>query len=234
MAMASPRSMREILARARVVPILSIHDVDLAAPLARALVAGGVMVIEVVLRTPCAAAAVAAMRDAVPDADVGMGTILSAADVETAVASGATFGVSPGLTPEIAAAVRAHGLPFLPGVATPSEVLAARARGFHEQKFFPANGLAGSALLQALAPVFPDVVFCPTGGIRRDDVGAYLKLSNCPVVGGSWVVPPEALRDRDWTAITALARAASERGRGAERDGSAGHAGTAAWPPIVR
>ena len=85
-----------------------------------------------------------------------------------------------------------------------------------------------------LRPVFPDVVFCPTGGIRRDDVGAYLKLSNCPVVGGSWVVPPVALRDRDWTAITALARAASERGRGAERDGSAGHAGTAAWPPIVR
>lgn len=206
------RAMRAILARTRIVPILSIDDPAVAVPLARALVAGGVTVLEVVLRTPCAAAAVRAMRDAVPEADVGMGTILSAADVETAVAAGATFGVSPGLSPAITAAVRAHGLPFLPGVATPSEVLAARDEGFHEQKFFPANGAAGIAFLQALAPVFPDVVFCPTGGIRRDDVAAFLALPNCPVVGGSWVVPAKALRDRDWSAITALARAAAAAG----------------------
>lgn len=206
------RSMREILARGRVLPILSIHDPATAAPLAEALVAGGVMAFEVVLRTACAAEAVRAMRAAVPDADVGMGTLLTPADVATAVAAGATFGVSPGLTPDLAAAVRAHDLPFLPGVATPSEVLAARERGFLEQKLFPANGTAGIAFLRAVAPVFPDVVFCPTGGIRDEDLAAYLTLPNCAVVGGSWVVPAEAVRAGDWAAVTALAKRASAAG----------------------
>lgn len=203
------RSMREILARGRVLPILSIHDPAAAEPVARALVAGGVMAFEVVLRTPCAAEAVRAMRAAVPDADVGMGTLLTAADVATAVAAGATFGVSPGLTPDLAAAVRAHDLPFLPGVATASEVLAARGWGFLEQKLFPAHGPEGVAFLRAVAPVFPDVVFCPTGGIRPEDVAAYLKLPNCAVVGGSWVVPAEAVRAGDWAAVTALAKQAA-------------------------
>ncbi|MFM7521700.1 MAG: bifunctional 4-hydroxy-2-oxoglutarate aldolase/2-dehydro-3-deoxy-phosphogluconate aldolase [Planctomycetota bacterium] len=203
------RPMRAILSRGPVIPIVTIDDASVAAALARALVAGGIRVIEIVLRTPAACAAVGAMRAAEPDADVGLGTLLSAADVERAVAAGATFGVSPGLTPEIAAAVNASALPFLPGVATPSEAIAARAHGFLEQKLFPAHGTAGIAFLQALAPVLPDVVFCPTGGIRREDGAAYRALRNCPVVGGSWVTPAELIRAGDWDAITALARAAS-------------------------
>ncbi|NBV45564.1 MAG: bifunctional 4-hydroxy-2-oxoglutarate aldolase/2-dehydro-3-deoxy-phosphogluconate aldolase [Planctomycetia bacterium] len=206
------RSMREIMARGRVLPILSIHDPAAAVPVARALVAGGALAFEVLLRTPSAPAAVRAMRDAVPEADVGLGTLLTPADVETAVAAGASFGVSPGLTPALSAAVAAHRLPFLPGVATPSEVLAAREHGFHEQKLFPAHGPAGIAFIQALAPIVPDVVFCPTGGVRPEDVAGYLKLPNCPVVGGSWVVPAEAVRAGDWAAITALARAAMAAG----------------------
>lgn len=204
-----PRAMRAILARGPVIPIVTIDDEAVAASLARALVAGGIHVIEVVLRTPAACAAVRAMRAAVPEADVGLGTLLSPADVERAVAAGATFGVSPGLTPEIAAAARACGLPFLPGVATPSEALAARSHGFLEQKLFPAHGTAGIAFLQAVAPVLPDVVYCPTGGIRREDVAAYRKLANCPVVGGSWVAPADRIRAGDWEAITALARTAA-------------------------
>lgn len=201
--------MRQFLARCPVMPILTVHDLAVAAPLARALVAGGVTVFEVVLRTPAACAAVAEMRAAAPEAAVGMGTLLGPDDVDRAVAAGAAFGVSPGLTPGLAAAARSCGLPLLPGVATASEVMAARDLGFHELKYFPAHGVAGIAFLQAVAPVFPDTVFCPTGGIRAADVPAYLKLPNCPTVGGSWVTPPELVRAGDWAGITALARTAA-------------------------
>lgn len=204
---ASP--MRRFLARCPVMPILTVHDLTVAGPLARALVAGGVTVFEVVLRTPVACAAVVEMRAAAPDAVIGIGTLLGPDDVEKAVAAGAAFGVSPGLTPGLAAAAKTHGLPLLPGVASPSEVMAARDLGFHELKYFPANGTAGIAFLQALAPVFPDTVFCPTGGIRAADVPAYLKLPNCTTVGGSWVTPQELVRAGDWAGITALARTAA-------------------------
>ena len=204
---ASP--LRRFLARCPVMPILTVHDVQLAGPLARALVAGGVTVFEVVMRTPAACAAVVAMRAAAPEAAVGMGTLLGPDDVDRAVAAGAAFGVSPGLTAPLAAAAKARGLPLLPGVATPGEVMAARDHGFRELKFFPANGTAGIAFLQAVAPVFPDIVFCPTGGIRPVDVPTYLKLPNCPTVGGSWVAPPELARAGDWAGITALARTAA-------------------------
>lgn len=204
---ASP--LRQFLARSPVMPILTVHDLAVAGPLARALVAGGITVFEVVMRTPVACAAVEAMRAAAPEAVVGMGTLLGAEDVDKAVAAGAAFGVSPGLTASLAAAAAARGLPFLPGVATPGEVMAARDHGFRELKLFPAQGAAGIAFLQAVAPVFPDTIFCPTGGIRQADVPAYLKLPNCPTVGGSWVAPPDLVRAGDWAGITALARTAA-------------------------
>jgi 2-dehydro-3-deoxyphosphogluconate aldolase/(4S)-4-hydroxy-2-oxoglutarate aldolase len=203
------RTIRDVMARGCVLPILTVHDVGQAAPLARALVDGGVFAFEVLLRTPVACDVVREMRAAAPEADVGLGTLLTPEDVERAVAAGAAFGVSPGLTDRLAAAVRAHGLPFLPGVATPSEVMAARDHGFRELKYFPAQSTAGISFLQAVAPVFPDVSFCPTGGIRQEDVLTYLRLPNCPLVGGSWIVPGDHLRAGNWAAITALARVAA-------------------------
>ena len=209
-AVVSPaRGMRDLLVGCPVMPILTVHDVATAAPLARALVAGGIRIFEVLMRTPAACGAVARMRAAVPEAVVGMGTLLTPDDVARAVAAGACFGVSPGLTTALADAVVDQGLPFLPGVATASEVMAARDRGFRDMKLFPAQGVAGAAFLRAVAPVFPDVMFCPTGGIGRADVATYLQLPNCPTVGGSWVAPHDMVRAGDWDGITALARSAA-------------------------
>ncbi|TAD89741.1 MAG: bifunctional 4-hydroxy-2-oxoglutarate aldolase/2-dehydro-3-deoxy-phosphogluconate aldolase [Alphaproteobacteria bacterium] len=207
--MTNQSAIRAILARGAVMPILTIEDADSAAPIARALVAGGVMTFEVVLRTPAALDAVRAMIAAVPEASVGVGTLLTADQVAAAAAAGAAFGVSPGLTPALAAAVTAHRLPFLPGVQTASEVMLAREAGFLAQKLFPASVVGGLAWLDSLAPVFADVVFCPTGGIRADDIPDYLARPNCVTVGGSWVVPKALVAARDWAGIEALARRAS-------------------------
>jgi 2-dehydro-3-deoxyphosphogluconate aldolase/(4S)-4-hydroxy-2-oxoglutarate aldolase len=205
----APRTMREILARTPVMPILTIHDASTAGDLAQALVKGGIHVFEVVMRTPQAVAAVKAMREATPDADIGMGTLMTPDDVIRAHHAGAQFGVSPGLTPELAQAIQAHRLAFLPGVATASEVMQARAFGLKELKYFPAQGPIGTAWLKDMSQVFPDVIFCPTGGIRAPHIPDYLALPNCFTVGGSWVVPIELLNDRDWAGITALAEQAS-------------------------
>jgi 2-dehydro-3-deoxyphosphogluconate aldolase/(4S)-4-hydroxy-2-oxoglutarate aldolase len=202
-------TMRHILARGCVMPILTIPDASVAGELARALVAGGVMTFEVVMRTPAALDAVKAMIAAAPEASIGVGTILTPAHAEAAKAAGAAFGVSPGLTPELASAVRSIGLPFLPGVQTASEVMAARAAGFTALKLFPANVVGGVGWLQALAPVFPDVQICPTGGIRPADIPGYLAEPNCVTVGGSWVVPKALLAARDWAGIQALAAQAA-------------------------
>lgn len=201
--------MRELLNQTPVMPILTLHDADKAADVARALLAGGVSVFEVVLRTPAAVDAVKNIRREVPQARVGMGTLMTPQDVDTAMAAGAMFGVSPGLTDELAQAVQSHPWPFLPGVATASEVMAARRWGFRELKFFPAQGSAGVKWLSDMAGVFPDVQFCPTGGIRPPDIPAYLALANCNTVGGSWVVPSECLKAEDWSTITQLAKQAS-------------------------
>ena len=210
----TPRTMREILQRTPVMPILTIHHAQWAGDLAQALVQGGIMVFEVVMRTPQSVAALRAMREATPEAAIGMGTLMTAEDVQTARQAGAQFGVSPGLTPELAAAIQATQLPFLPGVATASEVMQARAWGLKELKYFPAQGRAGAAWIKDMSGVFPDVLFCPTGGIRPPDIPTYLQLPNCRTVGGSWVVPPELLNDRDWAGITALAQQASAFGAG--------------------
>ncbi|MCC6306389.1 MAG: bifunctional 4-hydroxy-2-oxoglutarate aldolase/2-dehydro-3-deoxy-phosphogluconate aldolase [Rhodobacteraceae bacterium] len=199
--------------RAPVIPVLTVEDPGLAAPLARALVAGGLPVLEVTLRTPAALPAIAAMA-AVEGAVVGAGTLLAPADVAQAVAAGARFGVSPGATGALLEAVRAAGLPFLPGAATASEVMALLAQGYRTQKFFPAEVAGGIAALGALGPPLPQVAFCPTGGITAALAPAYLGLANVLCVGGSWVAPAAALRARDWGRITALAREAALLGSG--------------------
>jgi 2-dehydro-3-deoxyphosphogluconate aldolase / (4S)-4-hydroxy-2-oxoglutarate aldolase len=208
------RSMREILARGRVMPILTIADAAIAADLARALVRGGILTFEVVLRTPAAIDALKAMIAAEPEASIGLGTILNADDVARARAAGAAFGVSPGLTPALARSVREAGFPFIPGVSSAGEIMMAREHGFAELKLFPANVAGGVAWLQAMGPVFPEIAFCPTGGIRPADIPAYLAQPNCMTVGGSWVVPKEALAARDWPAIEALARQAAGFAKG--------------------
>src|SRR5437870_153861 len=196
-----------------VLPVVTIERERDAVPLARALFEGGLPVIEVVLRTDAAAPAIAAIARELPQVVVGAGTLLRAADVATAVHAGARFLVSPGVTPELAAAALAAELPYLPGVATPSEVMAARALGICVMKFFPAEALGGAAWRRALAPVFPGVAFCPTGGIDEASAAEYLALPNVPMVGGSWMVPKDAIASGDWSRIRRLAERAAAIGR---------------------
>jgi 2-dehydro-3-deoxyphosphogluconate aldolase/(4S)-4-hydroxy-2-oxoglutarate aldolase len=198
-----------LLAANPVVPVVTIADAGQAVALGEALLAGGVSAIEVVLRTPDALKALEAIAKALPEAEVGAGTLLSGDDVRRAVDAGARFGVSPGLTPEIADAAQATGLALLPGVQTLSEAMAARARGFRLLKLFPANIAGGVGWLKAVAPVLQDLRFCPTGGIQEADVAGYLAQPNCAAVGGSWVVPGDRLAAGDFAAITALAKRAS-------------------------
>jgi len=192
-----------------VIPVLVIEDLVQAVPLAKALVAGGVRVLEVTLRTPVALAAIRAMADEVPEAIVGVGTLTRPEDFTEARDAGACFGVSPGLTPALIAAARDSDLPLLPGVMTPSEVIAARLAGFRELKLFPARQAGGMGMLQALAGPFPDVTFCPTGGITAETAPEFLALPNVGCVGGSWLTPKAALLAGDWGRITELAREAN-------------------------
>ena len=191
-----------------VIPVLTIDRERDAVPLARALFEGGLPVIEVALRTPMAAAAIATIARELPQVVIGAGTLLRAADVGRAVQAGARFLVSPGLTPELAGSALATELPYLPGVATPSEIMAARALGICVMKLFPAEALGGVAFLKALAPVFPGVAFCPTGGIDERNAGQYLSLPHVPMVGGSWMAPREAVLAEDWARLRRLAQRA--------------------------
>ena len=184
-------------------------------PLARALLDGGLPLLEVTLRTPAALAAIAAIAREVPQVVVGAGTVQRPADVVQACTAGARFLVSPGMTPELAAAALATELPYLPGVATPSEVMTARDLGISFLKLFPAEAVGGLALLQALAPVFPGVAFCPTGGIDERSAAKYLALPNVPMVGGSWMAPREAVAAGDWATVRRLAERAAAIGRAA-------------------
>src|SRR6266446_3877935 len=196
-----------------VIPVVTIEREQDAVPLARALFEGGLPVIEVTLRTAVAAAAIAVIARELPQVVVGVGTLLRAADVATAVHAGACFLVSPGMTPELAATALAAELPYLPGVATPSEVMAARALGICVMKLFPAEALGGAAWLKALAPVFPGVAFCPTGGIDETGAAEYLALPNVPMVGGSWMAPKDAIAAGDWRRVRRLAERAAAIGR---------------------
>jgi 2-dehydro-3-deoxyphosphogluconate aldolase/(4S)-4-hydroxy-2-oxoglutarate aldolase len=192
-----------------VIPVIVLQRADDAVPLARALVAGGVRVLEVTLRTPAALAAIAAIARDVPDAIVGAGTVRSDADARAAHAAGARFAVSPGWSPRVAAACRALGLALLPGVASASEVMAAADEGFRFLKFFPAAAAGGTALLKAWASPFADIAFCPTGGIDAASAPEYLALANVKVVGGSWLTPVDAILAADWPRIERLARDAA-------------------------
>ena len=192
-----------------VIPVIVLDRVADAVPLARALVAGGVRVLEVTLRTPAALACIEAIARAVPEAIVGAGTLRSAAEARAAKSAGSVFGVSPGYTAEVGAACRDAGLPLLPGVATASEVMAAQADGLQFLKFFPATAAGGIPMLKALGGPFPDVVFCPTGGITPETAPQFLALPNVKVCGGSWLTPAGAAAAGDWSRITQLARAAT-------------------------
>jgi len=205
--------MHPLFRDAAIIPVLSIERERDAIPLARALYEGGLHVIEVMFRTEAAAAAIAAIAAELPRVTVGAGTLLRAADVAAAVKAGAKFLVSPGTTPQLAAAALATELPYLPGVATPSEIMAMRALGICVMKLFPAASLGGVALLRALAPVFQGIEFCPTGGIDERSAADYLALPNVPMIGGSWMAPRDAIAAGDWMRIRGLAQRAAAIGR---------------------
>ena len=205
--------MHPLFAGASVIPVLSIEREQDAVPLARALYEGGLGVLEVTFRTAAAVASIAAISTELPQVTVGAGTLLRAADVAAAVQAGARFLVSPGTTPQLAGAALATELPYLPGVATPSEIMAARALGICVMKLFPAAAMGGVALLRALAPVFPGIAFCPTGGIDERSAADYLALPNVPMVGGSWMAPRDAIAVGDWGRIRRLAERAAAIGR---------------------
>ena len=188
-----------------VIPVIVIHDLLDAVPMAQSLVDGGVKVLEITLRTPVALQCMEAIAKAVPSAIVGAGTVRSVADVQAARDAGCRFAVSPGYTSDIGQACRQMGLPLLPGVATSSEVMRANADGYFFLKFFPAMAAGGIPMLKAFAGPFTDVVFCPTGGITLESAPQFLALPNVRVCGGSWLTPQDAVAAKDWARITRLA-----------------------------
>jgi len=200
----------EVMQDAPVIPVIVLEDVAHAVPLARALVAGGIRMLEVTLRTPAALACIEAIAREVPEAVVGAGTLRSAADAQAAAMAGAQFAVSPGYTHTLGKACHELQLALLPGVATGSEILQAQEDGYTALKFFPAVPSGGASMLKAWQGPFGDVMFCPTGGISMANAAQFLALSNVACVGGSWLTPADALARGDWEAVTQLARQARE------------------------
>ncbi|MEU7420635.1 bifunctional 4-hydroxy-2-oxoglutarate aldolase/2-dehydro-3-deoxy-phosphogluconate aldolase [Streptomyces antibioticus] len=217
-----------VLDLAPVLPVVVVRDADDAVPLARALVAGGLPAIEVTLRTPAALDAVRRISAEVPEAVVGAGTVITPEQVTACVAAGARFLVSPGWTDGLLAAMRASGVPFLPGVSTATEVVALLERGVREMKFFPAQAAGGTAYLRSLVGPLPQARFCPTGGVGPDNAPEYLSLPNVGCVGGSWMVPAEAVAARDWGRVEELARSAAALADGAGGSGTPGTPGVRA------
>jgi len=203
----------QVMQDAPVIPVIVLGDVAHAVPLARALVAGGIRMLEVTLRTPVALACIEAIARDVPDAVVGAGTVRSAADAQAATLAGARFAVSPGYTHAVGRACHELGLALLPGVATGSEIMAAQEDGYTELKFFPAMQAGGLAMLKAWQGPFGDVRFCPTGGISPANAADFLALPNVACVGGSWLTPADAVAQGDWARITTLAREAAALAR---------------------
>ena len=198
-----------LVAQTPVIPVLTIERLADAVPLARALVAGGLPVIEVTLRTKAALEAIKAIAAQVPDCTVGVGTVARVPDITAAIEAGARYLVSPGTPAELAAALADASVPVLPGCATVSEAMALSARGFKVLKFFPAEASGGVAWLKSVAAPLPDLTFCPTGGIDSKNIAAYLGCPNVLAVGGSWVAPKDAIASGDFARITRLAREAS-------------------------
>ena len=197
---------RQVMQDAPVIPVIVLHDVAHAVPMARALLAGGIRMLEVTLRTPQALACMEAIARDVAEAMVGAGTVRSAADAQAAAMAGARFAVSPGYTQAVGRACRDLGLPLLPGVATGSEIMKAQEDGLTELKFFPAMQAGGVAMLKAWSGPFGEVSFCPTGGVTLHNAPELLALPNVLCVGGSWLVPGDAIAQGDWARITQLAR----------------------------
>ncbi|KTF18478.1 bifunctional 4-hydroxy-2-oxoglutarate aldolase/2-dehydro-3-deoxy-phosphogluconate aldolase [Pseudoalteromonas sp. H105] len=203
-------SIEKILASAPVVPVVVIEKLEDAAPLARALYNGGLKALEITLRTPIAAEAVKLMKAEVPEAYVGTGTVVDKASFDASVAAGADFMVSPGVNDELLALAKETDIPFLPGAATPSEVMKLANHGFKFLKFFPAEAAGGTAMLKSIGGPLPQVTFCPTGGISLATAPNYLALSNVICVGGTWMLDKKLIENKDWQAIETLARQASE------------------------
>lgn len=199
----------DIMHASPVIPVIAIDDIHHAVPMAKALVAGGIRVLEVTLRTAHGLSAIRAIAEQVPEAIVGVGTITQPEEFAAAREAGAVFGVSPGLTPALIQAAKSSGLPLLPGTMTPSEIMAAREAGFRQLKLFPAVPAGGVGMLNAIAGPLGDVMFCPTGGVSQENAAQFLACKNVACVGGSWLTPKDALQAGDWGRITALARAAS-------------------------
>ncbi|MBB3168002.1 bifunctional 4-hydroxy-2-oxoglutarate aldolase/2-dehydro-3-deoxy-phosphogluconate aldolase [Simiduia aestuariiviva] len=201
-------AIERVVQAAPVVPVMVIENIEHAVPLAKALVAGGLPVLEITLRTECALEAIRLIKREVDGAIVGAGTVNTPADVDRAVAAGSEFLVSPGSTPDLIDAAIASGVPILPGVNSPSEVMALMARGFKYLKFFPAEAAGGVPMLKSIGGPLPQVKFCPTGGVSLKNLSSYLSLPNVVCVGGSWMAPVELMRSGDWSAIETLAREA--------------------------
>lgn len=199
----------EIMRASPVIPVIAIDKFEHAVPLARALVAGGIRVLEITLRTEHGLPAIRAIAESVPDAIVGVGTLTAPEEFIASRDAGAVFGVSPGLTPALIEAAKRSGLPLLPGVMTPSEVMAAREAGFRQLKLFPAVPAGGVGMLNGIAGPLADVSFCPTGGITQETAPQFLACKNVVCVGGSWLTPKAAIEAGDWDKITEIARAAS-------------------------
>jgi 2-dehydro-3-deoxyphosphogluconate aldolase/(4S)-4-hydroxy-2-oxoglutarate aldolase len=199
----------EIMRASPVIPVIAVDDINHAVPMARALVAGGIRVLEVTLRTEHGLAAIRAIAEQVPDAILGVGTLTRREDFAAARDAGAIFGVSPGLTTELIEGSRSSGLPLLPGVMTPSEVMSAREVGYRQVKLFPAVPAGGVGMLNAIAGPLGDMMFCPTGGISQETAPQFLACKNVACVGGSWLTPKDAMAAGDWARITELAKAAA-------------------------
>ena len=209
----SVASLAETLGEQRVVAVVTIERATDALPVADALCAGGVPAIEITLRSPVARSAIEAIAKARPDVIVGAGTVRDAPSLRSAREAGAQFVVSPGFTPALHAAAAAAAMPWLPGVATASEILVAQEAGYVLLKFFPAEAAGGPRALRAFAAVFPEVRFCPTGGVTAENLGAYLELPNVACVGGTWLTPQALIAAREWSKIKDLAARAVELAR---------------------
>ena len=201
----------EILRQGPVVPVMVIHKLEQAVPLAKALMAGGIRVLEITLRTPVAVEAIRAISQDVPGAIVGAGTVTRPEELTASAEAGAVFAISPGLTVELLQAANQGTIPLIPGLSTVSELLTGMAIGYTHFKFFPAEAAGGVKMLKAIAGPFPQITFCPTGGITLDNYLDYLALSNVACVGGSWIAPQGAMDQGDWARITALTREAVAR-----------------------
>lgn len=210
---AANHALRETLRRAVAVPVITAGDVAGTTDLCKALVAGGLAMLEITLRTASALACVEAVAKALPEAVVGIGTALTPDDLVRAEGAGARFAVSPGFDPSMVGAARRGRVAWLPGAVTASEIMQARNAGFTTLKFFPAQQAGGTAALGAFAPVFPDVVFCPTGGLNQETAQTYLACANVVAVGGTWMMPKDAIAARDWRRVEALARVAAGASR---------------------